>query len=83
MVGDIERGVILWRGGGAHQFHPSLLWGFTCLVTITTYAGANHIFPGVFATSVAWKNMVKGKLPAFFPTILAHVVVAVENLKAS
>ena len=46
-------------------------------------AGANHIFPGVLTTPVAWNDVVQGKLPSFLTAILAGVVVAIENLKAS
>jgi hypothetical protein len=52
-------------------------------MTITAYAGANHIFPDVFTTSISWDDMVQGKLANFLTTILADVVVTVENLKAS
>jgi len=51
-------------------------------MTITGYAGAYYVFPGVFAPLVAWNNMVYGKLPGLFAAILTGKLVAVKNLKA-
>ena len=50
---------------------------------ITAHAGADHIFPDLFAAPVAGDNMVQGQLLRFLPTILTGEVVAVEDLKAS
>ena len=49
---------------------------------IAGYAGTNHIFPDVFTTSVSRDDMVQGKLMGLLATILAGILVTVENLKA-
>lgn len=49
---------------------------------IAGYAGANHILPDVLTTPVSGNDMVQGKLMSLPATILAGILVAVENLKA-
>ena len=52
-------------------------------MAIAGYASASHIFPRVLASKMSWDNMVQGKLPDLLTAILAGILVAVENLKAS
>ena len=49
---------------------------------VARYAGTNHILPDMFTASVSGDDMVQGKLMGRLATILAGVLVAVENLKS-
>ena len=83
VMGNVERVIIAWWGGMINQSHPRLLRSSTCLTTIARYTGTNHIFPGMYAALKSWDDMVYSELPTLFATILASVLVPIENFKAS
>ena len=83
VVGDIESDLATWGVGRTEQFHSCLLRGSTGLASIAGYASTNHISPRVLAIEVSRDNVVQGNLPDFLTAILAGILVAVENLKAS
>ena len=81
------------HGGDRRSSHPlavpdgglvafQLRWCFTCLAPVAGDAGADHILPDMLATPVAGDDMVKGKLMGLLATVLAGILVAVEDLKA-
>ena len=83
MRGYVGKAATAWWGRRLSKFHSSLLRSPAGLAPVTGDAATDYVFPGVLTTPVARNDMVQGKLPGFLTAILAGVLVAVENLKAS
>jgi hypothetical protein len=81
--GDVEKAATLWRRGGVSQLHSGFLRGLASLTTITGDTGTDDIFPGMLTTPVAGDDMVNSKLSSLLATVLASVLVTVEDLRAS
>jgi hypothetical protein len=79
---NIKRVSPPWLGWLMNQSHPGFLGGSACLATITGNTGTDHIFPGMLSAPVSRDDMVQGKVSALLATILAGVLVTLENFKS-
>jgi hypothetical protein len=82
LAGDIKGDVGFWLGRLMDQSHPSLFRGSACLTVVARDAGTDYIFPGMLPLAMARDNVVYSKLLSLLTTVLAGVVVTVEDPKA-
>lgn len=80
VVGNIEA-IVVRRMRLVQQSHPCFIRCTSAFVPVARDAGADHIVPGVLATSPTRHNVIQGKLLGLMAAILAGVLVTVEYLR--
>jgi len=83
LTGNIGVAIAARGNRGLTQFHPGFFGGLTGLTPVAGYAGADQVFPGVRSTPISRDNMVQGKLPSLFATVLTRIVITGENLEST
>ena len=67
-------------GGGSDEYHSDFFQGLITLFKIAGLAGDHHIRPIGFSSPGFWVYMIHGEQVARMPTILAGVVIPLENI---
>jgi hypothetical protein len=82
VVGNIEA-IVAGRMRLVQQSHPCFIRCTSAFVPVARDAGADHIVPGMLATSPTRYNVIQGKLLGLMAAILAGVLVTVEYLRSA
>lgn len=65
------------------QVHTGFCWRTARLAVVADGASAHHVFPGVFAATAAWQDMVQRQVAGLTAAVLAQIPVPAEYLGTS